>query len=148
MRLLWTAATIMALCGCKDWPRAPSMVTAQTIRPDASSPTPAASSVPAPAYYAIGELRALGLRVTAVDSRRLLVCPRAGKKGCVCLEPAPCQGTTDCISFDENLRAFRKALAHGQDQRTVKCDRGEIGRCGAFRYFDFEGDVERFEVRW
>ena len=56
------------------------------------------------------------------------------------------------MTFDENLRVFREALARGQgegsERRTVNCLTAETGRCGAFRYFLFVGDIYRHELRW
>lgn len=50
--------------------------------------------------------------------------------------------------MEENVDLFRRALATKQNGRSVECRRGETGRCGAFRYFNFDGDVERHEIRW
>jgi len=30
----------------------------------------------------------------------------------------------------------------------VHCERAEVGRCGDHRYFYFQGDIHRYEMRW
>jgi hypothetical protein len=93
------------------------------------------------------ELVALGATVTPVSEGKRLVCG-AGARNCVCLEPLPCEAAGDCISFEDNVAAFRAALAKGQGGRRVECERADVGGCGGFRYLRFEGDIERREVRW
>jgi hypothetical protein len=89
----------------------------------------------------------MGATVTPLPGAQTLVCG-AGARNCVCLAPLPCLETGNCPSFDQNLTAFRAALAADGGDRTVTCRRAETGRCGDFRYFNFEGDIERRELRW
>jgi hypothetical protein len=116
-----------------------------------SSPPPAPPAASAPArsetYYDASELKALAAQVKPVKKDGLLVCGEAGRN-CVCLEPLPCKAKGNCVAFQENIDAFRKALATKTPGRSVECRRAEIGQCGAFRYFDFEGDISRREMRW
>lgn len=116
-------------------------------QPDGAEPSPSQPEASAP-YYSVDDLAALGLRTQALDGGRTLVCGAEDGSGCICLEPLPCEAEGNCITFDDNVEAFRSAVADGQDGRTVQCDRAETGRCGPFRYFDFQGDVERHEMRW
>lgn len=114
-----------------------------------SAPTPPVSPPPpADGFYSEAELRDLGVTVTAVEGGRSLVCGGEDLGTCVCLEPLPCAAAGDCATFDENVRAFRDALAHPAEGRAVHCRRAETGRCGDLRYFDFDGDIERHEIRW
>lgn len=115
----------------------------------ASSPAPPAP-VPAPSdgFYTEAELRDLGLNVVPLGAGRSLLCGGAGEEPCVCLEPLPCEAAGDCVTFEENVRALRDALAHPPEGRAVNCRRGETGRCGDLRYLDFDGDIERHEMRW
>ena len=75
-----------------------------------------------------------------------MVC-RPDGKFCLCLEPLHCDVPGECISFDENVRAFREALGGGDGGRTVRCERAELGHCGKLRYFYFKGDIDRDELR-
>lgn len=62
-----------------------------------------------------------------------------------------CGGEKPCITYDENVSAFRTALkgvGTGKDRRTVSCNQAEIGTCGKYRYFFFDGDIYRTELRF
>jgi hypothetical protein len=120
-------------------------------RPPAAPPaTPAAPAAPASAAsYADEDLVALGATITALGDGQRQICG-AGARNCVCLEPLPCEAAGDCITFKDNVDAFRAAVAakDAKSKRRVDCLRAETGQCGGFRYFAFEGDIERREVRW
>jgi hypothetical protein len=113
--------------------------------PAAAAAPPAAADQP---YYGERELRAMAAKVTALKKDRLLVCGAAAGTNCVCVEPLPCESQGNCVSFQENVEAFRRALTDKTQGRSVECRRAEIGTCGGFRYFYFEGDVARRELRW
>ena len=106
----------------------------------------AASLPAAPQTHALGDLPP-SLRPQPQGNHRHLICP-AGH-ACVCLEPLPCAVKGDCPRFDDNVAAFRAALAAdlAKQKRTVQCRRAEIGACGPFRYFQFSGDGHRNELR-
>ena len=97
----------------------------------------------APGVYRFEELATLGLNATRLDTGETLLC--GGQ--CVCMKPLDCSDGS-CISYSENIAAFRAALKAPGPGRTVSCRRAETGRCGEFRYFDFEGDLHRRELRW
>jgi hypothetical protein len=90
-----------------------------------------------------------GFRLAAVE-RDEVACD-AGR--CLCRAPLGC-GAKDqkpCITYDENVSAFRTALkgvGNGKDRRTVTCNQAEIGTCGDHRYFFFDGDIHRTELRF
>ena len=75
------------------------------------------------------------------------MCSAEGNGECLCLAPLDC-GEGGCITYEANVAAFRQVLEKPPEGVKVYCDRAEVGRCDAFRYFDFEGDVERRELRW
>jgi hypothetical protein len=104
--------------------------------------SPAAGPTP-PSFYTDAELAELGTEVTA---EKLLLC-RRDNHVCTCHEPLPCK-EGECGDFEAHVREFRKALAAPKSGRTVYCERAEIGVCGAFRYFLFIGDIERYETLW
>jgi hypothetical protein len=83
-------------------------------------------------------------RLETLGDGRTLLC--ATSRRCVCFEPLDCEG--GCPSFDENVTIFENAVRHGQGERTVSCEVGETGTCGAFRWFDFEGDIHRYDRRY
>ena len=93
-------------------------------------------------------LRAQGLKTEALGPGRALWCDPASKR-CVCHEPLDCGADgKGCLMLGANIETFRDALARGQDGRRVDCRRAEVGTCGDFRYFLFNGDIERRELRW
>lgn len=73
------------------------------------------------------------------------MCPPGDEVYCECIEALDCDG--DCITLDENLRYFRDALARTEGA-TVLCESAQTGRCDALRYFEFNGDIERHELRF
>ncbi len=96
--------------------------------------------------YSLADFDRMGWRVQSLDGDGALLRGFDGLSR-VCLKPLPCAKTGECISLKENLAVFRKALQSGQE-RKVSCERAEVGRCGEYRYFLFEGDIHRYEVRW
>jgi hypothetical protein len=76
---------------------------------------------------------------------------RCRKLDCFCAEPLGCGKDEPCITYDENVAAFRTALkgvGSGKERRTVSCNHAEVGACGAYRYFFFDGDIHRTELRF
>jgi hypothetical protein len=144
-------------CGC----RLPS----STPSPDASSagavasqPSPSASmdplalldpanATPADSFFSEADLLTLGFKVERLTDTMTLACGRH-RQLCICLEPLVCTKAQPCSPLDENLRLFQRALDHPTEGRTVSCEWAETGTCGALRYFDFEGDTDRFELRF
>src|SRR5262245_8317282 len=114
----------------------------------ALAPTTSASEADSAGFYSDDELRALGIRIVELGANRSLLCSADGLR-CGCREPLSCGADgRGCVSFSENVAALRAALADRKSGRTVVCQRGETGRCGEFRYFDFTGDIARQETRW
>jgi hypothetical protein len=113
-----------------------------------NSPAPKSATTKPPTYYQQADLRSLAAHIKPLKKERQLLCGEEGSKNCVCLEPLPCESQSNCIGFQENVDAFRKTLAAKTPGRSVDCRRAEIGTCGSFRYFDFEGDIARREMRW
>lgn len=148
--LAFLALTALAACGNPSSPIAPAdPPQPEPPSPEPPSPSPeppeAAQSAVAPAlFYDDEELAELGYRLEPLEGENARWCRG---DGCLCREPLE---TT--MTFDENLRVFREALARGQgegsERRTVNCLTAETGRCGAFRYFLFVGDIYRHELRW
>src|SRR4051794_25684576 len=143
MRSFWLALCLAVACtGRRPLPgpgaEAPSIARATTSDGTRATTAPVESG-----YYDESELRALGVRVTPAEKQQLLLCGGASNSNCVCLAPLPCQAAGNCVGFEANIKVFRGALTSKQAGRSVDCKRGELGRCGAFRYFDFEGDGER-----
>ncbi len=99
-------------------------------------------------YYSETELNDLDFRTIKLNKQQSLLCSNNSDLDCVCLEPLPCTDTGNCISLKENVNAFRTALNTKQEDRTIQCDRGEVGRCDDFQYFLFNGDMHRRELRW
>ncbi len=132
MRALWILVIVL-LTGCSG----------QEQNRDTAAPEPEVSD-----YYSLDELRDTGLLTVDLEDEQVLLCGGADESSCVCMEPLPCRESGDCVSFDANIEAFRNAVKGGQGDRTVDCSRGETGRCEKFRYFYFEGDNHRFEMRW
>jgi hypothetical protein len=131
--------------------RASILAACLVLAAGAACGTGPATATPPPTsnFLSDAELTALGVRVVALEGGSRLVCGGpAEDTGCVCLEPLPCEASGDCVTFDASVRAFREAVTAGQEGRKVQCNRAEIGRCGPFRFFDFEGDIERHEIRW
>ena len=102
-------------------------------------------------FYSDAELQAQGVffhPAPKPSSSRDFMCGDKDKRvGCICREPHPCVATGNCITLKENIAASRTALAAKGDRR-VTCKRAELGTCGDFSYFYFEGDIHRFEMRW
>jgi hypothetical protein len=99
-------------------------------------------------YYLTRDLQALGLSVKKLDDRQsLLQGFDPASSASVCFEPLRCEARGDCITLEENVKIFRAALEPGK-ARTVSCEWAETGHCGEFRYFVFEGDIHRYELRW
>jgi hypothetical protein len=65
----------------------------------------------------------------------------------MCFEALDGCTSGSCPTFSNHLASFRRQLA-GLDGRVVRCDRAEVGTCGDYRYFSFEGDVHRYETLW
>lgn len=105
-------------------------------------------------YVTEDEVRRLAAKVTTLKGGRLLVCGDAETTAnCVCLEPLPCgkddkDGKDGCLTLERNLEVFRSGLAGKEKSRKVDCRHAEVGSCGAFRYFAFNGDIERNDLRW
>lgn len=120
--------------------------TAMTISPlDRKSRGPAA-------YVTEDEIRHLAAKVTKVKGgHHLLVCGDGeNTASCVCLEPLACgkQGRSGCLNLQQNVEVFRASLVAKDSGRRVDCRRAEVGSCGAFRYFAFNGDIQRDELSW
>ena len=98
-------------------------------------------------YYTTEELGHLGLRVASAGEGETLVCGSEADSQCLCLMPLDCEAG-GCMGFSENVAAFRAALSHPAPGSKVQCDKAAIGDCGTFKYFDFQGDLYRREVRW
>jgi hypothetical protein len=142
-----TGVVLLAVLACQG-PQKP--VWAQPAAPTPKSPAPPAPPAPpkAPPYFDDSDIKALAFQVKPLKKNQLLVCGESGGKNCVCVEPLPCQSQGNCLGFQDNVDAFRQALAAREKGRSVECRRAEIGTCGEFRYFDFEGDIARRELRW
>jgi hypothetical protein len=120
------------------------------VPPSDPSGAAAATEVKAPAspeYYSLEELRGLGLILTSAGEGETLVCGSEANSQCLCLMPLEC-ASAGCIQLSENVAAFRSALTQPAPGTKVQCDRAGVGDCGAFRYFDFQEDLYRREVRW
>jgi hypothetical protein len=118
-------------------PESPYTAPARKLQPPASGD-----------FYSLSDLEALGVEVKALDAQRTLLCGGGAQGRCVCLESLECDRAHGCLSFDENIAAFERALAGKNPGRTVFCEVAEVGRCGDFSYFDFRGDIHRHEMRW
>jgi hypothetical protein len=105
-------------------------------------PEPARYAFPKPKNGKTWELD--DLKRIGVTKKGELLCG-FDPSSCVCHEELKRFG--DCITLEENLKVFRAALEPGQ-LRTVSCARAEVGRCGAYRYFYFQGDIHRYELRF
>ena len=99
-------------------------------------------------YYSQSEIHSLGFRIVKLDDQRSLLCSNVSDQDCVCLESLPCIETGNCIGLKQNVDAFRNALNQKQEGWSVDCRRSEVGRCGNFQYFLFDGDINRRELRW
>lgn len=120
---------------------------AQNAAADTQKATPAPAATPPPpprfAYHSDADLDAAG----AMDlGGKRLMC-KSENSVCTCNEPLPCkQG--ECVDFETHLRRFKAELADKTPGRSVYCEHAETGKCGAFRYFMFSGDIERYEILW
>jgi hypothetical protein len=152
MRRAFTTLALL-VAGCKSGPAADSTITPTESRSQlaaASAPAAEPAAAPAPAaapYFSVEELAALGFSATATGDGETLLCSTADGGKCICLAPLDCGGQP-CITYDQNVAAFRAALDKPEPGVTLTCERGQVGRCGSFRYFDFEGDLYRKELRW
>ncbi len=141
-------------------PAPPSPTTSSTPPP---SSTPSAVSG---AYYSADDLTAAGWTIEDIGQGRRVVCKDGGEddgERCFCWTDLPCavghaladhdpgaclpcqqphDGSGGCISRDENVQVFRDAMSN------IACERAELGTCDSFEYFDFEGDVYRYELRF
>src|SRR5262249_42539894 len=80
--------------------------------------------------------------------REEIHCGKEPHEQCACAAPLGCGGGgKPCITLEQNLTAFRQALA-GKDGRTVTCNHAETGTCGAYRYLYLDGDPQRTELRF
>ena len=130
---------LIAACGASDGePRAEPTDGAVSETPEPAS---------GPDFLSMSDLGELGFRAVADVAEGELLCG-GDDDHCVCFEPLPCSESGDCVRLEANLAAFRSAIANGQDGRAVECRRAELGRCGAFTYFDFSGNTHRHEIRW
>ena len=141
-------------------PAAPSDAVDADAKPDEAADNGAAEAGADPAeadtrgasslFYSDEELRGLGLRVVRTSDRRALVCPPGDDVYCECIEALDCGGG-DCIALDDNLEVFREALAR-KTGATVHCESAQTGTCdgasGPLSYFDFNGDIHRYELRF
>ena len=98
-------------------------------------------------YYSLEELRALGLHVASAGEGQVLVCGTEAGSQCLCLMPLDC-GADGCIQFTANVDAFKSTLAKPPQGAKAHCEKAATGACGTFKYFDFEGDLYRRELRW
>lgn len=113
-------------------------------------PTDRASGGPV-SYVTDDEVRRLAARVTKMKGGHLLVCGDVDNaSNCVCLEPLACGkgGRGECVNLQQNLDIFRASLAGKDKGRRVDCRRAEVGSCGTFRYFAFNGDIARDDLSW
>lgn len=145
MKALWLALLLVACKGSTPAPVAPADA-ARARSVDVAPARPAA--VADPHFHDDAELAALGARIVALENGESLVCPGAGDANCICRQSLPCEATKNCMVFDGNVQVFRKTLKKPGKGRTLTCDRAEIGKCGAYRYFNFDGDIGRHERRW
>jgi len=101
-------------------------------------------------YYNDQELKSLGFKLSKVNEDQSLLCHKNNPSKCVCYEAKPltCEADNSCVSLDENVRVFQQALDASGDGVLVSCNGAVVGRCDDFSYFDFDGDIDRREVRW
>ncbi|MFK7986794.1 MAG: hypothetical protein AB8I08_12285 [Sandaracinaceae bacterium] len=125
-------------------------------------PTPT-TNAPDPSYYSDAELVSEGFSVEPEDAfpTRQMFGPdgpsptvegydflcrgEESSRTCVCRRPLPCTAEGDCITYERNIAVFREALA--DPAVNVICEHAEIGRCGDWRYFYFQGGIHRYEMR-
>ncbi len=141
-----------------------------TQPPPTTEPAPV-EAPPEPAddrYYTNAELAAAGIRIApesafpaeqmfgpdgptpTISGYQFLCGDPEDQASCLCRRPLPCEADAEsgpCITLDQNLEAFRSALGAGGD-RQVYCEHAEVGRCGEFKYFYFQGDIHRYELRF
>ena len=134
MRSIRAAAISISIFGaCRSQP-------APTSEPIAT-PTPSASSAPARV--------ARIFRHQAVETEEVHC--DAGQCWCAALLGCGGKDQKPCVTYDENVSIFRTALkgvGTGKERRTVTCEQAEIGTCGDYRYFFFDGDIHRTELRF
>jgi Leucine-rich repeat (LRR) protein len=149
----WIAlAALLALAACERQGApvaAREVSSAEVAGPDAGvlDGGGMARRVTAEGFHSLEDLKRLGASVSQIDERRSLVCD-ASREQCLCHEATACDPVIErCSTFAENIAEFKKALARTSG-RTVTCNRAEVGRCGSLRYFYFNGDIYRDEMRW
>ncbi len=147
-----TVATCFMLAACDGSSSSPVADDApheQNTTPSAETeidhpPTPATSALFSP----LSNLSELGFDIQTLDPNSSMICGSGGQDMCMCIEALPCKQTGSCPTFDSHVDNFRRALNHPAEGTKVQCDRAEIGHCGTFRYFAFQGDFHRDEILW
>lgn len=172
MRIPPSPAIGLLLClgalGCSSTSEPPTSTPAvpEPSEPEPPEPEPSEFEVDGePSYYSDTELEALGFTLApqdalptremfgpdgptpTIEGYTFLCGGEPTRRGCVCRRPLPCAAEGDCITLEENLRVFREAISPANERR-VRCERAEVGRCGDFRYFYFQGDTHRYEMRY
>jgi hypothetical protein len=110
--------------------------------------TPPERPTKQPTTFSQAELRRIGFAFERVDDSATLVVGKE-RSSAFCLTPLPCKKSpSGCLGLQENIDVFKRALPGSEDGRIVSCEWAETGTCGSFRYFDFEGDFDRFELRF
>jgi len=147
----------LASIGCEAKPSVTASSPSESVAGSPGEVTPSASPGAAGAtepkaavsseYYTLEELRSLGMRTASMPDGETLLCGPEGDSQCLCLSPLDCS-TGGCIQFSENVAAFKSALTQPAPGSKVQCDSATSGECGAFTYFDFQGDLYRRELRW
>jgi hypothetical protein len=90
----------------------------------------------------VTRVAARGATITRLPGGDALAC---NAYRCVCLAELHCDG--ECITLAHNLDGFTRALA-GTEGRTVRCELADTGRLCDASYFQFDGDIYRFEDRY
>lgn len=103
------------------------------------------NSADAALTYSSSELTKLGYSLTELNTQQTLMCSADGTQ-CICLEELICENDQACPSLEENLRIFNQAL--DSSDTPVDCRHASVGTCGAFTYFQFNGDIHKREMRW
>jgi len=97
-------------------------------------------------YYTIDELSRSG-SWSSRDDARAMVCRRMPSSACASSRSrAPSRAS--CPSFEEKREDLSSRASGANGDRTVHCQRAEVGHCGKLRYFYFKGDTDRDEMRW
>jgi len=83
------------------------------------------------------------LLIEKISDTQTLVCLE-DSTNCVCMVPLTCADGHCTVA--EDVARFEKELV--RETHPVSCSRAETGRWCQFQYFNFEGDLFRWERRW